>query len=52
MKILLDKYYDGFESWSDIERDVSEMFEDSGIPGESRGKIIVKIIYVEENEHE
>lgn len=47
-KIILKKEYHGFESAVDIERDISEMWEDSGLPGEFQGKVIVTVEYVEE----
>ena len=47
---LLDKEYKGFESWSDIGRDIEEMYEGKDVPGEGQGKVVVKIIYVPANE--
>ena len=46
-KVLLEKSYEGFESWSDIDRDISEMWDDSNIPAEGTGTVIIKIVYVE-----
>lgn len=48
--ILLDKEYQGFEDWADIERDVNDSIEYSGIPAEGRGVIKIKIEYIEEVE--
>lgn len=43
---LLDKKYHSFESWSDIERDVSESFDNKNLPGEGQGFIHVTMTYV------
>jgi hypothetical protein len=47
---LLNKEYKGFESWSDIGRDVEEMYEGKDVPAEGQGKIVVKIVYIPANE--
>lgn len=47
---LLDKTYDGFEAAVDIDRDVSEMFEQAPIPSEWQGTIRVVATYEEPQE--
>lgn len=52
--ILFDKKYEGFESLSDLDRDISEAFDAdfnpaaAGIPGEFQGTVRVQITYTEE----
>lgn len=47
--VLLDKIYCGFESVSDLERDVSEMWNDAtDVPAEFQGTIKVLITYEED----
>lgn len=44
-KIIFKKEYRGFESAGDIERDISEMWEDSDLTGEFEGTIVVTVEY-------
>jgi hypothetical protein len=46
--IILDKKYGGFESWSDIDRDIQEMWDESVVPPEGNGTIHVTVTYEEE----
>jgi hypothetical protein len=49
--VILNKEYCGFESCSDIERDISEMFDGvKGIPAEFQGKVVLKVVYLGEEE--
>jgi len=50
-KILFEKIYYGFEDIYDMERDISEMWDDNpDIPGEFQGKVKVLITYEEGDE--
>ena len=44
-KIIFEKTYDSFESICDLERDISEMWWDTDIPGEFQGKLKALIWY-------
>ena len=52
-KVIFIREYEGFESISDIQRDVIECFDESfnklaeGLPSEFRSKITLKITYEE-----
>jgi hypothetical protein len=48
-RTIFNKVYHGFESWSDIDRDVSEMWDDADIPAEGQGKLTIKVTYVDED---
>lgn len=50
--IVFHKVYDGFEDAVDLERDVSEMWDDSDLPGEWQGKLVVYITYEPEVDNE
>lgn len=58
MKILFEKKYEGFESLSDLGRDVHEAFDHrfnpavKDLPGEFQGTVTVKITYSEEKEEQ
>ena len=43
--MIFDKTYEGFESIADLERDISEMWDDTNIPGEFQGSVRVRAIY-------
>ncbi len=45
---LLKQEYHGFEASVDIGRDVDEMFEYAGLPGEYQGTVVVDIKYIPE----
>jgi len=55
-KVVFEKTYDGFESLSDIGRDIGEVFDErfnpmmSDIPGEFQGRMKVVITYEEDDE--
>lgn len=52
-KIIFEKVYDGFEAIYDLERDISEMFDEHpDIPGDFQGRITVTAIYEEDDEDE
>lgn len=44
-KTIFNKTYHGFEDVVDLERDISEMWYDSGLPGEFQGKVKVTVEY-------
>lgn len=52
-KVIFHKEYFGFEDLADLERDISEMWDDNeDIPGEFEGTVKVTIEYIDDNEEE
>lgn len=55
MITLLDKKYHGFESGSDIDRDISEMWmyvSEAQIPAEWKGTVVVQVTYIPAEDEE
>jgi len=44
-EIVASKTYHGFEDAADLERDISEVWEEMGMPGEFQGDLEVRLIY-------
>lgn len=54
MQVFQKEYY-GFESWSDIGRDMDEIFDQPGmatVSGESQGTLRITVEYIPEVENE